>query len=176
MYIFIVAEYHKDNNLHFSEGCKGRGTVNLPYPTMSVDELCALPIKNISSPKAMLFIWVTFPKLIEALKVIAAWGFAYKGLAFDWTKLKGDKPFIGMGRYTRQNNEVCLRADHAMKPKVLNHSVSCVIQSPIREHSRKPDEVRSLLEAMFGDVPKIELFARQEFAGWDCWGNQINHF
>lgn len=154
-----------------------RGTLNLPYPTMSTEQICELPIKNISNSRSILFIWATFPKLQDCLKVIEAWGFTYNSLGFDWTKIcKNGTPFIGMGYYTRQNNEVCLVGVHKEKIKIFNHSISCVVQSLRREHSRKPDEVRKHIDSLCGDVSKIELFARQEFSGWDCWGNQTSFF
>lgn len=160
-----------------SKSGKCRGTINLPYPTMSTEDICKLPIKTIAAPKSILFIWGTFPKLEECLKVIEAWGFKYNGLGFDWTKTnKNGTPFIGMGYYTRQNNEVCLVGVHNQKIQVYNHSISCVVQSLRREHSRKPDEIRDSIVSLCGSVPKIELFARQEFTGWDCWGNQTKTF
>ena len=154
-----------------------RGTAGMPYSTMSTDEICMLPVRSIAADKSILFIWATFPKLMECLKVIAAWGFRYYGLGFDWTKTTpGGKPCYGMGYYTRQNNEVCLIGVRKERIKPVDHSISCVIQSVRREHIRKPDEVRNNIAQICGDIPKIELFARQEFPGWDCWGNQAGIF
>lgn len=156
---------------------KCRGTINLPYPTMPTAEICRLPIKSISDSRSILLIWATFPKLQDCLAVIKAWGFSYNGLGFDWTKTnKNGTPFKGMGYYTRQNNEVCLFGVHKEKLKVFQHDISCVVQSLRREHSRKPDEIRDYIKSLFGDVPKIELFARESFSGWDCWGNQTGLF
>lgn len=154
-----------------------RGTAGLPYQTMTTDDICKLPIEDIAEDTSILFIWATFRKLEECLKVINAWGYKYYGLAFDWIKTtpKG-KPCYGMGYYTRQNNEVCLigvRKSHKLRIKPCDRSISCVLMSERREHSRKPDEVRAYIERICGDVPKIELFARQYADGWDCWGNEI---
>lgn len=152
-----------------------RGTAGLPYETMSTEEICKLPINKIASEKSILYIWATFKKLEECLKVIKAWGYEYYGLGFDWTKTgKNGKPCFGMGYYTRQNNEICLigvKKDKRIKP--LDRSVSCVLLSPRREHSRKPDEVSSYIVDICGDLPRIELFSRQERIGWDAWGNQV---
>lgn len=142
-----------------------RGTAGLPYETMSTDNICNLPIKNITKEESILFIWTTFKKIEECLKVINAWNFKYYGLGFDWVKTnKNGTPFWGMGYYTRQNTEVCLIGvkdkKHRIKPKVRN--ILSVIISERREHSRKPDEARENIVKICGDIPKIELFARQE--------------
>lgn len=81
-----------------------------------------------------------------------------------------------MGYYTRQNNEICLigvkkKLKNRIKPQ--NRSIICVLQSERREHSRKPDQVRDNITKICGDLPRIELFARQETDGWDCWGNEM---
>lgn len=154
-----------------------RGTAGLPYETMETDDICNLPIKTIATDNSILFIWATFRKLKECLKVIDAWGYEYYGLGFDWIKTyKSGIPCYGMGYYTRQNNEVCLigvKPNHNNRLKPINRSVSCVIQSERREHSEKPDEVRNFIKKIFGDISSIELFARKEFDGWDCWGNEV---
>lgn len=154
-----------------------RGTAGMPYPSMATDEICWLPVKELADERSILFIWATFPKLLECLKVIEAWGFSYYGLGFDWLKTTSTgRPCYGMGYYTRQNNEVCLIGVRRDRIKPVDRSVSCVIQSMRREHSRKPDEVRDAIGRICGDLPKIELFARQEVSGWDCWGNQVGTF
>jgi site-specific DNA-methyltransferase (adenine-specific) len=125
----------------------------------------------------ILFIWVTFPRLEQGLEVIKAWGFQYYGLAFDWVKTSANgKPSWGMGYYTRQNTEVCLIGvlkdkTKRIKPQVRN--VLSVIHSPRMEHSKKPQEIRDLIVKICGDIPRIELFARQKVDGWDSWGNEI---
>lgn len=154
-----------------------RGTAGLPYNTMTTKDICSLPIQNIAEEKSILFIWATFKKLKECLAVIEAWGYDYYGLGFDWTKTeKSGKRCFGMGLYTRQNNEICLigvRKEKKNRVKPIDRSVSCVVRSERREHSRKPDEVRAGIEKIFGNVAKIELFARQNVDGWDCWGDEI---
>lgn len=158
-------------------GSGHRGTAGLPYSTMTTDEICNLPVRELADSQSILFIWSTFPKLKECLKVMDSWGFFYYGLGFDWTKTeKSGKPCYGMGYYTRQNNEVCLIGVRKERLKPVDKSISCVVQSVRREHSRKPDEVRESIGRIFGDIPKIELFARQEFPGWDCWGLQVGMF
>ena len=157
-----------------------RGTAGLKdryKGVMAIEEICALPVEQLCDETSILFLWVTFPRLIEGLKTIDAWGFKYYGLGFDWVKMtKNGKPFWGMGYYTRQNSEICLigvKKEHKnrLKPKVRN--VLSVIHSERREHSRKPDEIRNKIVQICGDLPRIELFARQEAEGWDCWGNEV---
>ena len=133
-------------------------------------------IQDISAEDCMLFMWATFPNLIEAIETIKAWGFTYKTLGFSWIKTNKNngKPFFGIGFYTKSNCEVCLLAIKG-KPSNLkvSDSISSCIISEKREHSRKPDEARERIEQLVGQVPKIELFARQTVEGWDCWGNEV---
>lgn len=106
--------------------------------------------------------------------MIDAWGFVYKTIAFAWVKenKKSGGLFWGLGNWTRSNVEVCLLATKG-KPKRINAGVHSVVMSPIGRHSEKPSEVRDRIVKLCGDVPRIELFARQEAEGWDCWGNEV---
>ena len=145
------------------------------YPVMSIKEICELPIQRIAADDCVLFMWVTMPKLNECFDVITAWGFEYKTCAFTWVKRnkKSGSWFWGMGRWTRANAELCLLATKG-KPKRKNAGVLSIIDTPVEEHSKKPDIVRERIVQLCGDVPRIELFARQEVEGWDCWGNEVN--
>ena len=118
--------------------------------------------------------WVTFPKLLEGIETIKQWGFTYKSLGFSWTKQNkiSNTPFWGMGYWTRQNTEVCLIATKG-KPKRISKGVHCVVNDRIMRHSQKPDTVRTRIVELMGDIPRIELFARQQIGGWDCWGNEV---
>ena len=144
------------------------------YRTMSVNEIMALPVAELTDKNCTLFLWVTFPMLREALDVIRAWGFTFKTVAFVWIKRnrKSDSLFWGLGYWTRSNAEICLLATRG-HPKRQARNVHQVIVSPIEEHSKKPDEARRRIEALMGDVPRIELFARQSPPGWDVWGNEV---
>ena len=121
----------------------------------------------------MLLMWATYPMMREALFLIDAWGFTYKSIAFQWVKQNrsGNGYFFGLGRWTRGNTEPCLLAVKG-KPKRASNAVSQLIMSPIREHSRKPDEVRDRIVELLGGLPRIELFAREAAPGWDCWGKE----
>lgn len=143
------------------------------YPTMTIEEIKALPIRDITDTNCMLFLWVTFPNLQEGLDIIKSWGFKYKTLGFSWIKTNKNngKPFFGIGWYTKSNCEVCLIGVKG-KPIKQSNSVSSVIIEPREEHSKKPDCVRDKIVELCGDIPRIELFARQSAEGWDCWGNE----
>ena len=144
------------------------------YNTMSIEQIKSLPIKELAADNCMLFLWVTFPNLQEGLDVIKAWGFKYKTLGFSWIKTNKNngKPFFGIGYYTKSNCEVCLIGVKG-KPIKVSNSVSSVIISPRQEHSKKPDQIRDKIVELCGDVPRIELFARQKTEGWDVWGNEV---
>ena len=152
----------------------GNRGASCKYDVMSINDIKSLPVNNISEKDCVLFMWVTMPKLDECLGVIDSWGFVYKTCAFTWVKTnkKSGTPFMGMGSWTRANAELCLIATKG-KPKRINASVRQIQTYPIREHSRKPDEIRDEIVKLCGDLPRIELFARQRHDGWDCWGNEV---
>jgi N6-adenosine-specific RNA methylase IME4 len=141
------------------------------YSTMSLDEISALPIPSLATPDAVLFMWTTAPHLQESFQVFAAWGFEYKTNAV-WVKDK-----IGLGYFIRGQHEHLLIATRGDMPCPLpaNRPPS-VINAPRREHSRKPDEAYELIERMYPELPKLELFARQQRPGWAAWGNETSTF
>ena len=154
---------------------KGNGkSAEQHYSCMSLDDICNLPVESIANENCILFIWVIDPMLPQAIKVIKSWGFEYKTVAFTWVKQnkKSKGYFTGLGYWTRANPEMCLLATKG-KPKRLSKSVKQLIISNRREHSRKPDEIRDRIIQLVGNIPRIELFARQKIKGWDCWGNEI---
>ena len=160
--------------LTYSEKGKGR-SAERHYPTMAKEEIKALPVNIISAKDSVLFLWITAPCLIEGLELIKAWGFTYKTIAFTWVKQnkRNDKPFMGLGYYTRANAEYCLIATKGKVLKRQSRSVSSVIISHIERHSKKPDEVRKRIVELYGERPRIELFAREKADGWDCFGNEV---
>src|SRR5262249_12187196 len=138
------------------------------YPTMKLKEICALPVSNLAAPDAALFMWTTAPHLQESFAVLAAWGFEYKTNAV-WVKHAQ-----GLGFFVRGQHELLLIATRGDMPCPLPaNRPSSVITAPRREHSRKPDEAYELIERMYPELPKIELFARQARDGWSCWGNEV---
>jgi N6-adenosine-specific RNA methylase IME4 len=137
------------------------------YPTMQLADICRLPVAELATPDAVLFLWATVPCLEQAFEVIRAWGFKYVS-NFVWTKDK-----IGLGHWVRNQHELLLiaRRGNFPAPRECDRPPS-VINAPRREHSRKPDEAYALIERMYPELPKIELFARYARPGWDAWGNQ----
>lgn len=158
----------------WSEKGSGR-SASQHYKTMSKNEIQELPVKNISDNDCILFLWATYPCLEEALELIKIWGFTYKTIAFTWVKRnkKSDSWFWGLGHWTRSNPEICILATKG-KPKRISSSVHSVIDTRIEKHSKKPDEVRERIIKLVGDLPRIELFARENHDGWDTWGDEID--
>ena len=138
------------------------------YPTMPIEDICALPVADIANDDAVLLLWATNPKLIEALQVIEAWGFSYR-TNMVWVKDK-----IGMGYYARQQHELLLIATRGALPvpEPANRP-SSVIQGDRTEHSKKPDAAYEIIERMYPEYAKVELFSRNQREGWVAWGNQL---
>ena len=150
------------------------GSAEGHYNTMSLDDICALPVTKSAAENAVLLMWATWPLLPEAIKVITAWGFRYKSVGFVWVKKnKSDcGHFFGLGRWTRGNSEVCLLATRG-KPKRVSNAVSQLCFEPLTRHSEKPTVIRHRIVELLGDVPRIELFARTKSPGWDAWGDEV---
>lgn len=151
----------------------GNKNQELHYNTMRSEDISDLPIANLADENCVLFMWATYPILEEAFNVIRAWGFTYSTAAFVWVKKNryADTPFIGLGSWTRANSEICLLATKGSILR-LDASISQVVESPIEEHSKKPDIVRDLIERLVGKLPRVELFCRHPAEGWDVWGNE----
>ena len=145
------------------------------YSVMGIRGICDLPVRDIADKDCVLLMWVTYPKLNEFMKVVEAWGFEYKSVAFTWVKKnkKADSFFFGLGRWTRANPEICVIATKG-NPKRISASVANLIIAPIGRHSEKPSIVRDKIVQLLGDLPRIELFAREKADGWDSWGNEVN--
>lgn len=145
----------------------------ITYNVMELKDICALPIDKLCSEDCILFLWVTMPMLKEGLEVIKAWGFKYKTCGFCWVKQnpKNDGIYSGLGHWTNGNAELCLLAKRG-NPKRINKNVKQIILSHRGRHSEKPPEARERIVNLLGDLPRIELFARQHADGWDCWGDE----
>ena len=144
------------------------------YSTMHLQDICSLRVQDIASENCCLFLWATMPLLQEAMQVINSWGFIHKTVAFVWVKRnkKQGSWFWGLGHYTRSNAELCLLATKGSIRR-MSAKVHQIIDTHIEEHSKKPDIAREKIVELFGGLPRIELFARQEVTGWDCWGNEV---
>jgi N6-adenosine-specific RNA methylase IME4 len=135
------------------------------YPTMTSEELAALEVPAASD--AVLFMWATSPKLLEALDLMGAWGFDYR-TCMVWVKDK-----IGMGYYARQRHELLLIGRRgSMRVPDPEDRPDSVVEAPRLEHSAKPQEAYDAIVRMYPDVPRIELFARGARSGWAVWGNE----
>ena len=139
------------------------GSAESQYPTMSQEELKALPIRDITDKNCYLFLWATSPLLPEALEIVRTWGFQYKTLAFVWLKMNSNNfgCVYGLGHYTKPSTEVCILGTKG-KLDIYNDNIMQVIMAPRLEHSHKPSEIRGRITSLLGDLPRIELFARQK--------------
>jgi N6-adenosine-specific RNA methylase IME4 len=145
----------------------GNRSIENHYPTMTLEEICALPVGDLAADDAMLYLWATSPKLAECMKVIEAWGFMYR-TSLVWVKDK-----IGMGYHARNQHEFLLVARRGdMPPPPLEVRVSSVVEAPRGEHSAKPGICYELIERFYPTLPRIELFSRAPRDGWAAWGNQ----
>jgi len=166
-----------------------QGTAKRYYQTMNVEDICALPISELADKDCKLFLWATPPCLQEALQVMKSWGFGYKTIVFAWIKLnRTSNPnqssflpqdsisrFYGIGHWTASNIELVLgglkeggRLDRKSK------DISQIVLSPLTKHSQKPPEIRDKIVRLCGNLPRIELFARQKIEGWDAIGFDID--
>lgn len=138
------------------------------YPTMPLDDICALPVSTLATPDSVLFLWATNPLLPEALQVLDAWGFTYK-TNMAWIKDAGR----GKGWYLRSKHELLLIGTRAETPHPITRPDSCFAADRGSVHSRKPQLAYDIIESMY-PAPRIELFARTPRSGWDVWGNEPN--
>lgn len=144
------------------------------YNCMTIEEMKLFPIADLADENCALFMWVTFPILDKCFELGNSWGFEYSTQAFTWVKRnkKSDSWFWGLGNYTRANAEICLLFKKGKLERV-SKSVHSIIDDRIMAHSKKPDITRDRIVQLLGDVPRIELFAREKTEGWDFWGNEV---
>lgn len=163
------------NGLGWNNGSGQKCPAN-HYEVQDIEWIKSLPVKEISHDNSVLFLWATFPNLPNALDTIKAWGFKYATCAFTWVKKnkKSDSFFMGCGNYTRANAELCLLGTRGKTQKMVqSRSVRQICDARIMQHSRKPPEIRDRIVELFGDLPRIELFARERVEKWSCWGNEV---
>jgi len=164
---------YADPPWHYWDG--GNKNQSLHYQTMSLTEIMALPVSKIADNNSILFLWVTYPILQDAFRVIEAWGFKYSTAGFVWVKRNknSDSYFFGNGSWTRANSELCLIATRGSVTRI-DATISQIIDDRIAEHSEKPKKVRNLITSLVGEMPRIELFSRNaDDDGWHNWGNAI---
>jgi N6-adenosine-specific RNA methylase IME4 len=164
---------------------RGRGKcADRHYRCEELEQIASLPVSELMTPDSVLFLCVVQTHFLAAMQLIEAWGFEYKSVGFVWVKMpkrwRPDdvllriRPKMGCGYYTRANSEQVWVARRGKKGlKRLDKGIDQVIYAPVREHSRKPDETYARIERLFGDVPRIELFAREQRPNWSAWGDQL---
>lgn len=168
---------------------KIRRDVEKHYPTMSLADIKALPVREVAARDAHLWLWTTGPFLPKAFEVIEAWGFRYSGSGLVWIKLKKSHEkqlkllssedmerelAVGLGYTTRKNAEFCLLARRG-NARRIDKSIREIVLSPLREHSRKPEVQYNRIER-YCDGPRLEMFARNVRLGWHQWGNDTRKF
>ncbi len=158
------SKQYQDNNRPFKK---------ISYTTMNLKQIINLPIEKISSDNSVLFIWVTDSHLQEGLKVINGWGFKYKTVAFKWLKkYHTGNICVNYAPWTLKSIELCLLGVRGKPRKIKNNIKEFVFENRIK-HSKKPDEVANRIVQLMGDLPRIELFARNKREGWDVFGNEV---
>jgi N6-adenosine-specific RNA methylase IME4 len=161
---------------NYSEKGEGRNA-KAHYDCMTLDQIKALPVHELASGDCALFLWVTDPLLDVGIETLKHWGFRYVTKAFTFVKLNrsGEGYFMSTGYYTRANDETCLLGMMGSLPRI-DAGVRQLVVEPVREHSRKPDRIADDIVRLFGDRPRVELFARTRREGWDAWGNETGKF
>lgn len=178
----------------------GNRGAEFKYKCLDTSELIEMAryVDSVVADNAVMYMWTTAPMMPDALNLLGYWGFDYKTVAFVWIKtnknpLHKDGPllcagydryggidvagdFMGMGNHTRGNAEFVLLGVRCKGIKRIRDDIRQVIISPRQEHSRKPVEVRKRLELMYGDVTRLEMFARETTPGWAIHGDEIDKF
>ncbi len=166
----------------YNDKMTGRGAES-KYRTQDLKWIKGLPVYSLADKNCVLFLWAVSPQLPEALDVIRAWGFEFKTVAFCWSKTHGtDRGLVAnLGRWTMGNIELCLLATKGT-PQRARKNVRQLVLASRTQHSRKPLAVRKRIVELMGDLPRVELFARDDGSkdifnnspmdGWDSWGNE----
>ena len=174
----------------FRPDCQVWRNADIHYSTMTLDQIKQLPVGELAEKDSVLFLWTTFPYLQKSFGVVDAWGFKFKTVGFVWIKLNKrggcdrlsqeseirlSDLFMGGGYYTRSNAEICLLCSKGRGVQRVDRSVRQVVLSRRRAHSQKPDEVRERIVQLFGDLSRVELFAREKAEGWLAWGKDVEN-
>ena len=146
------------------------------YECTPTEEMGKIPIN--ADKDSVCLMWVTYPQLEEGLKLMSLWGFKFKTVAFTWVKKnsKSEGFFFGMGRYTRANPEICLLGVKGKGVTRVSASIPNLQIYPRGEHSQKPRQIKEQIVKLFGDLPRIELFARETTEGWDVFGKEVTKY
>lgn len=159
---------YRDRNRNGNRGAECK------YSVMTPAQINALPVEDLAAPDSLCFLWSTMPMLPTAFGVLTSWGFDFVTVAFVWVKTSRGtgNHFVGLGHWTRANAELVLLGRRG-KPKRKAKNVGQIVECPHPPgpHSTKPPIIREEIVRLCGDLPRVELFARQKVQGWDRWGN-----
>jgi len=175
--IYADPPWNFGNRMYSSNKQDHHRAITRAYPVLRTSDICKFPVSEITDNDCACFMWVADAFIPDALEVMKAWGFRYKTVAFVWQKKeKSGKQTCYMGQWTMKNCELVLFGTKGRMTQYLKSRRVRQLQEAVRErtiHSRKPLIIQSKIVEMFGDLPRIELFARQKVDGWDCWGNEV---
>ena len=156
------------------------GAAEKHYPTMSEEEIAALPMRSIMSDTSVVFMWATGPMLASAIRVIDAWDLWYRGVTYVWVKTKQDGSMMGafgtIPTFTKPKTEFVLAATINKRARpfpITTIKQDQLVFAPRGRHSEKPGEVRRRIVELCGDRSRLEMFARTRADGWDVWGNEV---
>lgn len=153
----------------------GHGERPIPYTTISTAEIAALPIGDLLAPNAVVMLWVVDSMLPDAMQCLTAWGLTYKTVGIYWTKERpSGREHMGLGYYTRANPEQCWIATKGKGIPRVSKAVRRWLHAPSGAHSEKPDLFYRKMEELFGDVPRVDVFARKHRVGWHVIGDAID--
>lgn len=159
---------------YLKETKKGFNVYDLPYQTLKDNEIINLPVKNIVDENAILFLWCIDSRIPILTTLMKSWGFEFKTTGFVWNKIAKTTNGVNatIGKYTRKSCEFCFIGTRG-KSLAKIHYQNQYFPQPKTFHSQKPKQIRDMIVTMCGDLPRIELFARQKTDGWDAWGNEV---
>lgn len=155
---------------------KGGGGASSHYETLTLAALAEFPMGDLAEDDSVLLLWATFPMYWEAIWAMGQWGFRYKTACWVWAKTTkdGEKMAMGMGHYSRANPEVCLLGVRGKGLPVQRHDIINLQFHPRLKHSEKPTLFYDLSVELFGNVSRIDLFARKRVgSGWSSWGKEL---
>ena len=144
------------------------------YQCMTTEQLKSLPIP--AEDNSVCLMWATYPQLEVALEVLKSWGFKFKTVAFTWVKTNKDgSVYMGMGRHTRANAEICLLG---VKGKGVSRKNAGIYNTQLHSrgrHSEKPQKFREDIISLYGEATRLEMFARKMSEGFEVWGNEVEN-
>ena len=174
--IYADPPYKFGSSIYQDGGRKFNKSLNNYYPTLSLKQIKELPVQNIADENCILFCWTTDSHIPECLEIINAWSFKFKTIGFVWVKkYKSGSYCYNFSPYTLKSTEICLIGLKGLLKNIKkSNNIKSLVFAERTKHSKKPDCVRDRIVELCGDLPRIELFARNKTKGWTVWGNEIN--